>query len=133
MNPVPIFVLASISIAVIKLHDKKQLSEKTFLFQFLSLTSYSITEGSGGRNSTKKKKKTYREEMADAVTMEECCFAMTCSICFLKNAGPPVHGHSYPPWDGPSHINHHLRKCSTDFHRGQFYEGIFSIEVPLPW
>lgn len=56
MNPVPIFILASISIAVIKLHDKKQLSEKTFLFQFLSLTSYSITEGSEGRNSTKKKK-----------------------------------------------------------------------------
>lgn len=56
MNPVPIFILASISIAVIKLQDKKQLSEKTFLFKFLSLTSYSITEGSWGRNSTKKEK-----------------------------------------------------------------------------
>lgn len=56
MNPVPIFILASISIAVLKLHDKKQLSEKTFLFKFLSLTSYSTPEGSWGRNSTKKEK-----------------------------------------------------------------------------
>ena len=57
------------------------------------------------------------EAGADAEAMEGCCL-LACSFlltqpAFLWYSGAPAQGITHPQWDGPSTINHRLRKYAT--------------------
>jgi hypothetical protein len=112
-------VIVRVIIAMMKLHDQKQLGKERV---YLALISWIIFHW--GKPRQKLKPGRNLEIGADAQDMEGCSLLACGSACFL--IAPKDH---HPQLPGPSLTNHQLRKWPLGLPTAWSDGGIFSTEV----
>jgi hypothetical protein len=114
--------LIRVSVAVRKHHDQTQLEERAVCFIFL--LKVHCPEESGREPKGRNGHRGQSEMLLTALLLNGLL-----SLSSYITQDQPAQEWHFPQGDGPVHINHQSRKCTTGLPTGQSTGGIFTTEL----